>query len=148
MLVAGTPKHKSKLWNLLVNMLALNTGSLDLSHLGLGNVALVTELATLGLETLAGVVVVAVVELPGLGTGNAVLVLLGENLLVEDGLDGAVVVVLVHLLVDDSLLLLNALGLHRLLGDSRADVLMDSGVMLASHALNVVNSLSCLVHCD
>jgi hypothetical protein len=27
-------------------------------------------------------------------------------------------------------------------------VLMDGGVMLASHALNVVDCLSCLVHCD
>jgi hypothetical protein len=134
--------------DVVVNMLALNTSSLDLSHLGLGNVALITELATLSLETLAGVVVVAVVEFPGLGTGNAVLVLLGKDLLVEDGLDSAVEVVLVHLLVDNGLLLLNTLGLDGLLGHSRANVLMDGGVMLASHALNVVNSLSCLLHCE
>lgn len=136
------------LMDVVVNMLALNTGGLGLSDLGLGNVALIAELATLSLETLTGVVVVAVVELPGLGTGHAVLVLLRKDLLVEDGLDGAVVVVLVHLLVDNRLLLLDAFRLHRLLGDGRTDVLVDGGVMLASHALNVVDCLSCLVHYD
>lgn len=129
-------------------MLALNARSLDLSYLGLSNVALITELATLSLEALTGVVVVAVVELPRLSAGDAVLMLLREDLLVEDGLDGAVEVVLVHLLVDNRLLLLNTLGLYRLLGDGRTDVLMDGGVMFTRHALNVVNCLSCLVHFD
>jgi hypothetical protein len=134
--------------DVVVNMLALNARSLDLSDLGLGNLALITELATLSLEALTGVVVVAVVELPRLSAGDAVLMLLREDLLVEDGLDGAVEVVLVHLLVDNRLLLLNTLGLYRLLGDGRTDVLMDGGVMFTRHALNVVNCLSCLVHFD
>lgn len=132
--------------NLLMNMLALDGSSTALRGLGLSYVALVVELGTLSLKLLLGAVVLAVVELPGLNTSNAVLVLLWENLLVEDGLDSAVVVVLVDLLVDGSLDLLVTSRLDCLLGDGRADMLMDCGVVVTSPGLDVVNSLLCLIH--
>jgi hypothetical protein len=131
-----------------VNMLALNSGSAALSDLGLSYVTLITVLSTLGLELLLGLVVLPVVEFPLLNTSHPVLVLLRKDLLVEDGLDGAVVVVLVDLLLNRCPHLLVTLRLDCLLCDGGADVLMDCGVMVTGLGLDVVNSLLCLLHCE
>ena len=93
--------------------------------------ALVTELGSLSGETLLDLGVVAVLERAVLNGGKVVVVLLGENLTVLDGLDGSVVVVLVNLLVDGSLDLLVLLELMALVGDSGSDLLVDSGVVVS-----------------
>lgn len=102
----------------------LRVHSLDLG-------ALVSKLGSLGSETLLDLGVVAVLERAVLDGGKVVVVLLGENLTVLDGLDGGVVVVLVNLLVDGGLDLLVLLELMALVGDSRGDLLVDGGVVVA-----------------
>lgn len=93
--------------------------------------ALVSKLGSLSSETLLDLGVVAVLKRAVLDGGKVVMVLLRENLTVLDGLDGGVVVVLVNLLVDGGLDLLVLLELMALVGDSRGDLLVDSGVVVA-----------------
>jgi len=90
----------------------------------------VLELAVLGGNALAVLVGVTVLELAVLDRDHLVVVLLGEAGGLVDGLDRGVVVVLVHLLVDDGggALMLGA-G-DGLVGDGGVDLLVDSGVVL------------------
>jgi len=131
--------------DVVVNVLALNSGGAALGGLGLNYVTLVTVLVALSLEHLPGVIILSVVDLALLNAGNAVLMLLREDLLVEDGLDSAVVVVLVDLLLNSSLDLLVTSRLDSLLCDGGANVLMDGGIV-TSLGLNIVKNLLCLVH--
>ena len=117
---------------MVVDVLASDGRGLLLNHGLAGLHSLVTELSSLLLETGTDGGVITVVDLTGLGGGDAVGVLLGENLTVLDGLDGGVVEVDVDFLVDGSLGLLDARLLDGLLDDGRSDLLVDGGVLVSS----------------
>ena len=117
--------------DVVVDVLTADGGCNRLRVHGLDLGALVSKLGSLGSETLLDLGVVAVLERAVLDGGKVVVVLLGENLTVLDGLDGGVVVVLVNLLVDGGLDLLVLLELMALVGDSRGDLLVDGGVVVA-----------------
>lgn len=117
--------------DVVVDVLTADGGCNRLRVHGLDLGALVSKLGSLGSETLLDLGVVAVLERAVLDGGKVVVVLLGENLAVLDGLDGGVVVVLVNLLVDGGLDLLVLLELMALVGDSRGDLLVDGGVVVA-----------------
>ena len=117
--------------DVVVDVLTANGGCnrLRVHSLELGT--LVSKLGSLSSETLLNLGVVAVLERAVLDGGKVVVVLLRENLTVLDGLDGGVVVVLVNLLVDGGLDLLVLLELMALVGDSRGNLLVDGGVVVA-----------------
>lgn len=117
--------------DVVVDVLTADGGCNRLRVHGLDLGALVSKLGSLGSETLLDLGIVAVLERAVLDGGKVVVVLLGENLAVLDGLDGGVVVVLVNLLVDGGLDLLVLLELMALVGDSRGDLLVDGGVVVA-----------------
>lgn len=117
--------------DVVVDVLTADGGCNRLRVHGLDLGALVSKLGSLGSETLLDLGIVAVLERAVLDGGKVVVVLLGENLTVLDGLDGGVVVVLVNLLVDGGLDLLVLLELMALVGDSRGDLLVDGGVVVA-----------------
>lgn len=127
-------------------MLALDNGSAALGVLGVGHVLLVSHLGLLGLDGSLGRLLVAVVKLAMLEVGDAVLVLLGENLCVLDGLHGLVVVILVDLLVDGRVYLLVTGRLDRLMLDGRRDVFFDSGVVLTRLVQVLAEGLLGAVH--
>ena len=70
-------------------------------------------------------------ELAVLDRDDVVVMRLRENLAVDDGLDGGVVVVLVHLFVDGSLHVLVLRAVDGLVSDGRGDLLVDGGVIVA-----------------
>jgi len=90
----------------------------------------VTVASTLLGKAGLNLVVVAVLVAAVLDRDDVVVVLFGEDLLVDHGLLGGVVVVLVNLLVDGGNVLLVLLSLDSLVLDSRGDLLVNSGVVL------------------
>ena len=117
--------------DVVVDVLTADGGCNRLRVHGLDLGALVSKLGSLGSETLLDLGVVAVLERAVLDGGKVVVVLLGEDLAVLDGLDGGMVVVLVNLLVDGGLDLLVLLELMALVGDSRGNLLVDGCVVVA-----------------
>ena len=113
-------------------MLASDDWCLSSGGAGLTHDAFVTELGGLGLQTGSDVTLVAVLELTLLYGGNVVVVLLREDLLVHDWLDGGVVVVLVDLLVNGGLDVLMVMTVDRLVDDGGGDLLVDGGVVVTS----------------
>jgi len=92
---------------------------------------------------IAAVLVAAVLD------GDDVLVVLGrKNLLVDDGLLGGVVVVLVNLLVDGGDVLLVLLPLDSLVLDGRSDLLVNGGVMVSRLGHEVLHGGLGRVHCN
>lgn len=81
-------------FNLLVDVLALDYGRVGLGLRGLHPPGLVAVLGGLGVEDGAGLGIIAVVDVPVLRLSEVVVVLLGQDLPVLDGLDGVVVVIL------------------------------------------------------
>jgi len=134
--------------DVVVDVLTADGGGngLGVDSLDLG--ALVSKLGSLGSKALLDLGVVAVLERAVLDSGKVVVVLLGENLTVLDGLDRGVVVVLVNLLVDGSLDLLVLLELMALVGDSGSDLLVDSGVVVTRLGHEVLNGGLSGVQCD
>lgn len=119
------------------NCLAGNTSGV-LSVVADGSIL---ELAGLMGEALLVMTSVVVVDVSSLDTGSLVVVLLWENLLVVYRLDRGVVVVLVHLAVGGlsyTLLLLRSDGLA---GDGWGYCLVDSGVVLAILADDLLNGV-------
>ena len=86
--------------NVVVDMFACNDGVGGGSVLSLADVASVLELGVLRGESLLDVVVIAMLDVAVLDADHVVRVLLREDFLVLDGLDGGVVVVLVDLAVN------------------------------------------------
>lgn len=120
------------LMDVMVNVLASNgwldtlgdpRPSLDASAL---------ELARLLFETSLDGSGITVVVLTNLDGCHVVDVLLGQNLLVLDGLDGGVVMVLVDLTVDGGLHILVAGLDNLLLDDSGSYLLVDGGIVMTS----------------
>ena len=117
---------------MVVNVLASNDGSFRSGHSLTALHTLIGKLGTFLLETGFDGGLVSVSDMALLDATHAVLVLLGQNLAVLDGLDGCVVVILVDLLVDGGLLLFDPRLVHRLLNDGGGDPLMHGGVMVTS----------------
>ena len=82
-------------------------------------------------QTALGVLLVVVVELAVLHRNQGVVVLLGQKLLIMDGLDGGVVVVLVHLTVERGRAVLVVCLGDGLVGHGRSDALVHGGVVVA-----------------
>lgn len=104
-----------------MNVLAGHGGALRGGVLDVAHVTGVLELGLLGSEALLHVIIVAVLDVAMLDPGQLVAVLLGEDLAVLDGLDGGVVVVLVHLAVHGRLDVLMLRAGDVLVGDGRVD---------------------------
>ena len=119
------------LMHMVVDMLSGHSRLLRLGDLCWCDVLGVAELGALALEVGANLGIVAVLDLAGLDTLDSVCVGCWGNLLVNNWLDGGVVVLLVDFAVDDLLSLL-ALGLGDVLVlNSWVDGLVDGGVGLA-----------------
>lgn len=150
--------------DVVVNVLTSDGGGGSAGVLGLIDFTSILELGTLGFEALLYVVLVAVLDVAVLDTCHLVGVLLWENLLVGDGLDRGVVVVLVNFTVDGGGNIFVSGWGDGLVGDGwvygleivrisrlrmgRRIYLVDSGVMLSILVEEVTNSSLCLVHCD
>jgi len=134
--------------DVVMNMLSTNRGCYALALGGTLNAAFVPELGLLLNEIPLGRVVVAVVKLAVLYGTKLGGVCLGENLTVLDGLNSAVVVVLVNLLIDGSVYLLMLVRLNSLVYYSRCNSLMNCGVMVAGLVGEVGESCLDFVHVD
>ena len=122
--------------DVMVDMLALDSWCGCGGVSGLVGVGGVLELSSFSFESLTCLVVVAVMEFLVDDGLHLVVMLLGEDLLVLDWLDGGVVVILVDLAVDGFLDLLMSGGLDVLARDTWGDALGDIGAVapLASKA--------------
>ena len=134
--------------NVVVLVLASNNrsdlaggGTLNLLN-GVGVAS--TLLSKAGLNLVVAAVLVAAV----LDGDDVVVVLLGEDLLVEHRLLGGVVVVLVNLLVDGRDVLLVLLPLNGLVLDGRSDLLVNGGVVLTRLGHEVLDGGLSRVHFD
>lgn len=134
--------------NVVVDVLASYLRA-DLVRLGggVGN-ALVLELSGLSCETALDVGLVTVLERSVLDGDEVVVMLLGEDLTVLNGLDGGVVVVLVNLTVNGRGYVLMSVRGDSLVGDCGSNGLVDSSVVVTRVLKEVGNSCLCLVHVD
>lgn len=139
-------KFSTNRQNSLVDMLALDHRRTALRVRGALDVALIAQLASLGTHGALGALVVAVVKLAVDGAGDLGSVLLGHHLGGLDRLDGAVVVVLVHLLVDGGVDLLMLGGLDGLVLDGWRRRLVDCGVMTAGLVHELADDFLGLLH--
>jgi hypothetical protein len=136
------------LMDVVVDMLTTNGSSLALAvGVSIYN-ALILELSLLLNKIALGGVVVAVVKFAVLDSSELSSVLFRENLTILDGLNGAVVMILVNLLVNRSLNLLMGVRLNDLMLDSRSNSLVDSCVVVPRLGHEVSDSCLGLVHCD
>ena len=85
--------------NVVVDVLADDILAGRLRVLNISNITSVLELSILFCKTLPDVVVISVLDLTLLNCSQVVCVLFGEDLLVFDGLDSSVVVILVNFAV-------------------------------------------------
>jgi hypothetical protein len=132
--------------DMVVEMLALYGRGAALGVGGLGHDTLIVQLRSFGFQSLLSLPLVAVVKLAVLGPNHSVLVLLGQDLGVLDGLDGAVVMVLVDLLLDGSLDFFMLSGLDSLVLHRRSNTLMHGRIVMTSLGLDVVDGLLGSVH--
>jgi hypothetical protein len=134
--------------NVVVDVLAADGSSGALAVRCSIYAALILETSLLVDEVPLGGVVVTVVKLAVLNSTELSSVLLGEDLTVVDGLNCAVVVVLVNLLIDSSLDLLVNMRLDNLVLNSRSNCLVNSGVVVARLGHEVCDSCLSLIHCE
>jgi hypothetical protein len=134
--------------DVVMNVLSANSGGNALAVGGVFDATLVSKASLVVNQSPLGAINVAVVELAVLNSSELSSVLLGQNLAVLDGLDSAVVVVLVDFLVNGSVDLLVDVRLNDLVLDSGSNCLVDSGVMVTRAAHEVGDSCLRLVHCD
>lgn len=120
-----------RLMDVVMDMFSLRHGSLALGIGRIGHDPLVLQLLSLGCQRLLGLIMVSMVELSMLHRTNVMLVLLGQDLLVVNGLHGPVVMILVHLPVDSHVNFLMLGRLDRFMLDSRSNMFVDSGVVVA-----------------
>jgi len=134
--------------DMMMDVLSGNSGSCAL-RLGSGvDASLVPETLLLGSKSLLGLAGVPVIEFALLNSPDISLVLLWKHLAVLNGLDGAVVVVLVDFLVDGGVDLLMLVRLDGLVGDAGRYGLVDSGVFLAGLRGEVAELVLDFFHCD
>jgi hypothetical protein len=132
----------------VVDMLSANGGGYALALGGTLNAPLVLELGLLLNKIPLGGVVVTMVKLAVLNSTKLGSVCLWENLTVLDGLDSAVVMVLVNLLVYRSVDLLMLMRLDGLVSDSRGNGLVHCGVVVTRLLGEVGERCLDLVHFD
>jgi hypothetical protein len=109
---------------------------------------LVLELSLLLDKISLGGVMIAVVKLTVLNSTKLGLMLLGQDLTINDGLNSAVVVVLVDPLVYGSVDLLMYVRFDGLVGDSGSNSLVDCSVVMARTVGEVGKSCLDFVHFD
>lgn len=134
--------------DVVVDVLSANSGGNTLAMGGFLNAALVGKASLVVDQGPLSGIGIAVVKLAVLNSTELSSVLLWENLTVLDGLDSAVVVVLVNFLVDGSVDLLVYVRLDDLVLDSGSNCLVDGGVVVTGAAHEVGDSCLGLVHCD
>jgi hypothetical protein len=132
----------------VVDVLSANGGGYALALGGALNAPLILELSLLLNKVPLGGVVVTVVKLAVLNGTELGSVCLGKNLTVLDGLNSAVVVVLVNLLVYRSVDLLMLVRLDGLVSDSRGNGLVHGGVVVTRLLGEVGESGLDLIHFD
>lgn len=132
--------------DVVVDVLSANSRCNALAVGGLLNAPLVGKTSLVLDEGPLGGVSVTVVELAVLDCSELGSVCLGEDLAVLDGLNSAVVVILMDLLVDGSIDLLMYMGLDNLVVYSGSNSLVDSGVVVAGPAHELGDSCLCFVH--
>ena len=107
----------------VVDVLTRDSGVGGGGVLGIANGAGILKLGLLGGEALLHVVIVAVLDVAVLNASHVMRVLLGHHLLVLDGLDGGMVVILVNFTVNSRLDVLMLGASDVLVGDGRVDAL-------------------------
>jgi len=117
--------------DVVVDVLAGNGGVDRLGGLVLAGVDLVLELGGLGAQALGYLAVIAVLEAAVLNGAEVVVVLLSKALLVVDGLDRGVVVVLVDLLVNGGGHILVVDPVTRLMSHCRSHLFVDGSVVVS-----------------
>lgn len=137
----------NRFMNMMVNMLALDSGCSGCCMSGFTGMGGVLELGSLTLESLASLVVIAVMELLVDHILHLVMVLFRENLLVLNWLDSGVVVVLVDLTINSLGELLVARRFNVLVGGSWSNALGNVG-SVASFASEACDCGLCFVHFD
>jgi hypothetical protein len=133
--------------NVMVYVLALDSRSCCCGMSGLVGMGGVLELGSLTFKYLTSLVVVAVVKFLVDGIFHDVVVLFREDLLMLDGLDCGVIVVLVDFLVDSFLHLLMAVGPDVLAGNGGDDGLGHIG-SVAPLAREASNCCFSFLHVD
>lgn len=129
-------------------MLARNDGSDLAGSLAINFFGGVDVAGALLSKTSLNLVVVAVLVAAVLNRDNVGVVLGRKNLLVDDGLLGGMVVILVNLLVDGGNILLMLLSFDSLVLDGRGDLLVNSGVVVTRLGHEVLNGSLSRIHCD
>lgn len=129
-----------------MSLLTTHDRCLALGVGGVGNFALVAQLARLGPHCLFGGTVVAVIELAVLDVGRPVDVIFGENLLVFDRLNDVVVVILVDFLVDGCVDLLVLSRLDGFVGDGWGSLFVDRSVVVSGVGQEFVHCCLGLLH--
>jgi hypothetical protein len=134
--------------DVVVDVLSAYGGSNTLAVGGVLNAALVSKASLVVDQSPLSRIGIAVVKLAVLNSTELSSVLLWENLTVLDGLNSAVVVILVNLLVNGSVDLLVYVRLDDLVLNSGGNCLVDSGVVVTGAAHEVGDSCLGLVHLD
>jgi len=134
--------------DVVVSALASNDGGLGGRVRGLVGNAGVLELGSLTVQGVAGLVILSVVEGLVLDGHHIVVMLLGEGLLMSNGLDDGLMVVLVHLTVDSGGYVLMLMRLDGLLRDASMGFAVDGGLVLAITRDEVRNGGLCFLHVD
>ena len=132
----------------MVHVLSANSRVNTLAVGGVLNAALVSKASLVVDQGPLSGIGIAVVKLAVLNSTELSSVLLWQDLTVVDGLDSAVVVVLVNLLVDGGDVLLVLLPLDSLVLDGRGDLLVNSGVVVARLGHEVLDGSLGGIHCD
>jgi hypothetical protein len=132
----------------VVDVLSANSRGNTLAVGGVLNAALVSKASLVVDQGPLSGIGIAVVKLAVLNSTELSSVLLWQDLTVVDGLDSAVVVVLVNLLVNGSVDLLVYVRLDDLVLNSGGNCLVDSGVVVTGAAHEVGDSCLGLVHFD
>jgi len=121
--------------NMFVNMVMNTLASYNRSSSGrVGSavsLASVSELGSLSVKSSTGILLVSMMESLVLHGDEVVVVLLSESLLVSDGLNSCVMVLLVNLLIESSSHVLMSVRADMLLDNMRPDILVDSGLVLS-----------------
>jgi len=132
--------------DVMVNMLALKNRSMRLRACSVSYDTLIMHPRLLSPQCPLDGGLVAVVEFPVDNLAEIALMLLGQHLLVIDGLFYSVIVVLVNLLIDGSADLFMLGGLDGLFLNGRSHTLVGGSVVVSRLGDEVVNSSLSLVH--
>jgi hypothetical protein len=131
--------------NMVVNMLASDSGSSRLGSPGRLDNFGVLEMGQICLYSLSCLMLIVMTELAVLGRKDVVNMLLRQNLLVLERLNGGMVMVLMNFTVDSLSSFFVSHRLDHLADDGGVDGLFDGGDMTAV-ASQFIDCCSCCVH--